>query len=70
MNVSQYERDNNACPLLRCEVCNKIIAEGYLLGFETLEEAFKLQIPAKPGICLHPDNVLACKECLKSLIHK
>jgi len=55
--------------IVRCEGCNKIVTNAYLIGPETVEEGLELRVKFKPsvkltGICYHPDNVVMCKKCL------
>ena len=57
---------------MRCESCFKTITEGYLIRPETDEEGERLRKvwetiePPKDieMICIHPDNILVCEECL------
>jgi len=66
----EYLEYKNA--ILCCESCYKVINTGYLISPETNEEAEKLRNAwkSKPpkssnAVCIHPDNILICKNCFK-----
>jgi hypothetical protein len=57
---------------LGCEGCYNVIHEGYLIGFDSDNEAAKARKiwgafkPSKDSkaVCCHPDNWLICEDCL------
>ena len=57
---------------LGCEGCYKVIHEGYLIGFDSEDEAveakkvwgFNPPKDAPKTVCCHPFNWLICEDCL------
>lgn len=58
---------------LGCESCYRIITSGYLIGFDSDDEAAKARkewglfkpLKDSKAVCCHPDNWLICPSCLK-----